>query len=231
MALLAVVTQFSDIRLSLPFVLGGVGIVASLIGIRFKLAKWWGPILLLLPIALGTSLYFPVPPWVYLACFAVLVIIYWNAAGERVPLYLTNTRTWATIETLVGQDAKKFADLGCGVGGGLLYLGRQHPDMIITGIESAPVPYVISKLRVRLLGLENIHIRFGDMWTEDLADYDAVYAFLSPEPMSRLYQKVKSEMRTGTTFISNSFAVEGHEPDDIVHVDDSRKTKLLIWKF
>jgi len=89
---------------------------------------------------------------------------------------------------------------------------------------------MISKLRVGLLGPKNVHIRFGDMWAENLSDYDIVYTFLSPQPMTRLYQKVISEMRPGGTFISNSFAVDGQEPDDIIEVDDRRQTRLLVWQ-
>jgi len=229
-ALLAVLTRFTDLRPQLPITLGAIGLTAALIGVGLKLARWWAPILLLLPAALGASLYFSVPPWVYLTCFLALVIVFWNAAGERVPLYLTNSRTWAAIDGLIGRDASSFIDLGCGLGGILVYLGRRRPDMTFTGIESAPIPYMISKLRVRLFGPKNVYIRFGDMWAENLGDFDTVYGFLSPQPMSRLYRKVTTEMRPETTFISNSFAVEGQEPDDIIDVEDRRQTRLLIWR-
>ena len=56
------------------------------------------------------------------------------------------------------------------------------------------------------------------------------YAFLSPAPMARLSEKLKAEMKPGSCFISNSFAVPGGEPDEIVIVDDSRQTQLLIWR-
>ena len=227
---LVALMRFTDLRPPLPYVLGAAGLIATIIGIGLKLARWWVPILLILPAALGASLYFSVPPWVYLACFLALVIVYWNAAGERVPLYLTNSRTWAALETLIAKDASSFIDLGCGLGGVVVYLGRHRPDMVFTGIESAPIPYMVSKLRVSLFGPKNVHIRFGDMWTENFSDFDTVYAFLSPQPMTRLYQKVDTEMRHGTTFISNSFAVEGQEPDDIIEVDDRRQTRLLVWR-
>jgi len=229
-AVSASLVRFTDVRPSLPVILGAAGIIAAVIGSCLKLAKWWVPILCLLPAALGGSLYFSVPPWIYLACFVALVIIYWNAAGERVPLYLTNSRTWAAVETLIAEDATGFVDLGCGLGGLLIHLGRRRPNMVFTGIDSAPVPYAISKLRVGLLGPKNVHIRFGDMWAENLSGYDIVYAFLSPQPMSRLYEKMETEMRPGSTFISNSFAVARQEPDEMVEVNDRRRTRLLIWR-
>jgi len=225
---------FADIRPPLYFVLATMGLLAAVIGLRLKLAKWWGPILVLLPSALGlsltASLYFSIPAWVYLACFFTLLIVYWNVAGERVPLYLTNARTWAALEALTSDNAKSFIDLGCGLGGVVIYLARHHSNMTFTGIESAPVPYLIAKMRVRLLGLKNVDIRFSDFWTADLAGYDTVYAFLSPEPMDRLFQKVSSEMRPGSLFISNSFAVKNQQADEIITVEDRRNTQLHVWR-
>ena len=63
----------------------------------------------------------------------------------------------------------------------------------------------------------------------DFSDYDVVYAFLSPEPMPALYEKVRREMKPGTRFVSNSFSVAEAPPDDTVIVGDRRRTKLHIW--
>ncbi|MBT7232228.1 MAG: hypothetical protein HN861_04265, partial [Rhodospirillaceae bacterium] len=71
---------------------------------------------------------------------------------------------------------------------------------------------------------------YGDFWKLDFGDYDMVYAFLSPEPMPALYDKVRREMKPGTMFVSNSFAVPGVPPDETIVLDDRRKTKLHIWK-
>jgi hypothetical protein len=229
-AVMAVLAEFSIFRPSPLPILTGTGILAAYIGFRLNLARWWLPILLLLPLALAASLYLAVPPWVYLLCFLALLVIYWNAAGERVPLYLSNTKTCSAINGLVPDHAKTFIDLGCGVGGVLLHLSRQRPDLAATGLETAPIPYLISKLRSKLPGSRSLDIRFASIWDENLGEYDAVYAFLSPEPMARLYRKVVAEMRPGSVFISNSFAVDGATPDEIIELDDSRKTRLLIWR-
>jgi len=56
-----------------------------------------------------------------------------------------------------------------------------------------------------------------------------VYAFLSTEPMSRLWQKVAQEMRPGSVFVSNSFQVPDVEPTSVVVVNDSRQTHLYFY--
>jgi hypothetical protein len=222
-------SHYFDLRYPLSYLLAGMGFLAAFIGFSFGLARWWGLILLVFPSALGAALLLNVPAWVYLFCFFALLIVYWNAAGERVPLFLTNARTWNTLDTLIEDSTHSFIDIGCGVGGVLTYLARRHPDIQFTGIESAPIPWLISKLRVRLLGLKNVSIHFQNMWAENLQYYDIVYCFLSPEPMERLFNKAKTEMQAGSKFVSNSFTVAGIEANTIIDVDDSRKTRLHVW--
>jgi hypothetical protein len=63
-----------------------------------------------------------------------------------------------------------------------------------------------------------------------LSRYDVAYAFLSPQPMPRLYEKVVAEMKPDTLFISNSFVVPDNPADEIAEVDDARETKLHLWR-
>lgn len=207
------------------------GAGAGALGAWLGLARWWLPIQFLLPPAAGAALALPVPPWIYLALFAVLLLVYWNSAGDRVPLYLTNRRTWRELARLVpDKPGLQVVDLGSGIGGTLLFLARTRPDVTFTGMETAPVPYALSRLRLLLAGRPaNLHIAWGSLWEADLSKFDVVYCFLSPAPMPRLWDKARREMRPGTLLISNSFEVPDHPADDITQVDDGRKTKLHVW--
>jgi hypothetical protein len=207
------------------------GALAAFIGHRLGLAKWWVPVQIILPPATLIATAWKVPPWIFLAIFIAMLLVYWNTARNRVPLYLTNRTTWAALEDLLPKEkGGRFTDIGCGIGGALFYLARQRPDMTFIGIESAPVPFALTWIRRLLTGTRNIDLKFGDFWKGDLATYDVAYAFLSPEPMPRLYEKVQAEMKPETVFISNSFVVPGHPADEIHEVDDTRETKLHIWR-
>ena len=48
--------------------------------------------------------------------------------------------------------------------------------------------------------------------------------------MPSLFEKVKSEMRPGSTFISNSFTVPDTPADDTITVDDNSQTHLFVWR-
>jgi SAM-dependent methyltransferase len=222
---------FAGFGIPLFWQMCGQGAIAAVVT---KLCKFgWGWVvgqLVAPPVAilvLGLGL----PVWVYPVVFALLVLIFWNVASNRVPLYLTNTMTSDSLLKLIpGNRNVKFVDLGSGLGGTLRHLARQAPDSEFVGVESAPLPFVVSWCLGKLSGCNNLEFRFRDIWKENLSEFDMVYCFLSPVPMPRLYEKVQDELAPGSLFISNSFRVPDHEPDRVVKVKDGRKTELLIWK-
>ena len=61
------------------------------------------------------------------------------------------------------------------------YLSHQREDGLFKGIESAPIPFVIGKLRFLFNRPKNIHLRFGDMWDLNLSDFDDVLVDLGPD--------------------------------------------------
>ncbi len=122
-----------------------------------------------------------------------------------------------------------FMDLGSGIGGVLTHLAGVRADGRYFGVEAAPLPFVWSWLRIRLGGYRNCQVNWGSLWDCDLSQYDVVFAYLSPVPMDELWQKAHREMRPGTVFISNTFAVADHPPQQTFTVDDLHHSTLYIW--
>jgi len=207
--------------------------VATLSGkYLFNLPNWWLPINAMFIPAVCGALALHLPGWVYPAAFAITLAVFWNVRSERVPLYLSNPTTWRALSEILTNGRKsRFVDLGSGIGGTLRFLASRHRDVTFTGVENAPVPLLISRIRQWIDPVSNLRIFHGDFWALDLAEFDVVYCFLSPTPMTRLYEKAKREMRPGSLLISNSFDVTGQPPDEILTLDDSRQTRLLIWRF
>jgi hypothetical protein len=207
------------------------GIAAALISHFAGLARWWLVLQIALPPA-GLALHqSSVPAWVYLAIVVLLAAVFWNTLSERVPLYLTNRRTVDAIDALLPKGRTfRFADIGCGIASVLGPLARRHPAAEFVGVESAPLPYGLGALRLWIVNRRNARIDFVSLWDHSLADYDVVYCFLSPAPMAALFEKATAEMKPGSLFVSNSFLVPGHTPQDTVAVDDRRQTKLHLWR-
>ncbi|USG60116.1 class I SAM-dependent methyltransferase [Sneathiella marina] len=207
------------------------GLIAATVTKYFKFGWGWvigqcvAPPLVILALGLG------LPMWIYPVILILLVLVFWNVASNRVPLYLTNTETSAALlKLLPNKKSIRFVDLGSGLGGTLRYLASRSPESRFYGVESAPLPFIFSWCLRKLHGKDNLEFRFRDIWKEDLSEFDVVYCFLSPVPMARLFAKAQEELKPGSLFISNSFAVPDQKPDKIITVKDGRKTQLLIWK-
>ena len=209
------------------------GLLAAALSRLAGLERWWQIISLLPAPAAVLLLRMQLPPWIYLALFVALLLVYWSTFRTRVPLYLSGPRVWRAVLALLpsAQPGRtlRVIDLGSGLGGLLLALAAQRGDAEFHGVELAPLPLLISKLRVALRRQRNCSMRWGSYWPLDLAQYDVVFAFLSPVPMSALWHKARREMRAGSLFISSSFEVPGETATRVIAINDARSTRLHVW--
>lgn len=209
------------------------GVLAAVLGHFAGLARWWLLIQLLFVPALVLMLRLNIPSVLFLAAFLLMLLVYWSTFRSQVPLYLSSKRVWQTLEDLLPPDEPgkdfTFMDIGSGMGGVLTHLAAARPDGRYYGVENAPLPYLLSWLRIKFGNRPNCHVRWGSLWSCNLAPYDVVFAYLSPVPMEQLWHKVKREMRPGTLFISNSFAVADHPPQYSITLDDLHHSTLYIW--
>lgn len=213
-------------------------VLSALIAWAMKSDRWWLIIHAVFPLAVAVASQLQLASGWYLAAFVILVLIFGPTVRNRVPLYLSNDKTAAALSVFLDQHVSGRADanstaarlLDCGSGTGTMVklLARANPLHRIEGIEGAWLPYLIS--RIACAGLSNASIVQGDFWSKDLGPYPAVYAFLSTEPMPRLWDKARREMAPGAFLISNSFEVPDQRPFAVIRVDDSRQTKLLVYQ-
>ena len=223
---------FASFEVETPLIVHALiqGGIAAFIGSRFGLASWWLPINLLFSPALVSTLSFGVASSWFLAAFVLLLLVYWSVFRSQVPLYLSSRKAWVAVAGLLpGKAGVRFLDLGAGLGGMLSYLDAQHPDGKFSGMEIAPLPFVLGWARKKATG-GKYSLQWGDFWTQSLSDQDVVYAYLSPVPMARLWRKVCDEMPSGSRFISNTFPVPGVEPGSVVELDDFHHSRLYVYK-
>ncbi len=217
--------EIAGILIVLAMLQGGI---AAIISSRQNAPYWWLLIHLgFAPLAVIVQGLQLAPGW-YLAGFLLLLAIFWRTDQSRVPLYLSNRATSQALLDLLPKSPGRIIDLGCGTGSLLCRLARARPDCHCVGIEHAPLPWLIARLRT--LGLPNVTIRRGDFWPESLAAYDFVYAFLSPAPMPRLWEKACAEMSPGALLVSNSFEIPGASVLQEVRVGDRRGTRLHCYR-
>jgi predicted O-methyltransferase YrrM len=76
----------------------------------------------------------------------------------------------------------------------------------VVGIELAPLPWLVSRLRAAWSGSRARFLR-GDYEQLNFAEYDLVFAYLSPAAMPALWRKAQREMRPGSLLASYEFEI------------------------
>jgi SAM-dependent methyltransferase len=196
--------------------------------------RWWLWIHALFPVAVALANSLQIHSGWYLAAFLVFVLVFGPTVRSRVPLFLSSEKTIATVSAFLAKEVftlqpqARVLDFGSGTGSLPIGLAKRHPEQRFDGIEAAWLPYLRS--RIQAAGISNVHLSRGSFWDLDLSPYAVVYAFLSTEPMPRLWQKACREMQPGAVLISNSFRVPGVEPSQVLHANDERETELLVYR-
>ena len=202
-------------------------VAATAVAATLRCARWWLPIhLVFTPLAFAVHA-LGVSPGVWLAAFVVFALVYWSSYRTQVPLFLTNRETANAVAELLPPGPAEVLDVGCGIGSFLTAFAQQRRDARLTGIENAPAPFALARLRTRRHPA--ITVIRGDFFVRSWAEYDLVYAFLSPAPMRDVWEKARREMKPGSLFVSNSFEIPGVEPDRVIEVADRRQTRLLVF--
>jgi hypothetical protein len=206
------------------------GIVAASLARVAAMDDWWLALHALFAPGLVWALGFGLPPVYALAAFIALASVYWGVAHTRVPLFLSSRAAAQALARLLPQERSfAFIDLGCGLGGVLASLARERPQGRYHGIEAAPLPFLLGRLRAAL-GPHACRIRWGDFNSIDLGRYDVVYAYLSPAAMGDLWRKARREMRRGSLLISNGFDIPGVPPAQTVATGARGERELLLWR-
>lgn len=230
---LAAIATSGALAWYLGWTMGAWLLVTAILAVWFsyqsELPRWWLPIQMLFLPAMALVFNLGLPPWIFLLLFTLLLAVYGGVFSSRVPLYLTGIRTCEALQEIMPAEKNfYFLDLGCGTGRVLRFLDKRFSFGMFYGVETAPLPFVLAWLRSKV-GRAQFRVMYQDMWKTDLSRYDVVYVFLSPQPMSELWQKVQCEMKPGSLFISNSFEVPGVTADKVITLDDGRATALHVW--
>ena len=204
------------------------GICAALVSKKLEAPPWWAPLHLGFMPLIVITLRLDLPPSLYLSVFLLLFLTFWRTGKSKVPLYLTNEQTARTIAAILPTGSCRVVDIGCGNGRLLKRLGCHRPDLSFVGIEHAPLPCLWAW--IMNANQPNTCVRLGNFWRQDFSRFDVVYAFLSPVPMTNLWEKVRNEMGPGGLLISNSFPVPDVVPDQVMKVADKRGTRLYCYR-
>ncbi|MDX1914534.1 MAG: class I SAM-dependent methyltransferase [Methylophilus sp.] len=207
-------------------------VLSSAIAYSLKMAIWWRWIHFFFPIALWLMSIAHIPNTFYLVGFVVTLALYWTTFKTQVPFYPSHPAVWKALLSLIQKEyqikALRVIDIGSGLGDMSMYLAQSRKQDTVEGIEIAPLPWLISRLRARLKQ-STATFTLGNYEALNFAAYDVVFAYLSPAAMPRLWQKATQEMRSGSLLVSLEFEILNVSPTYIIYTG-LHSPQLYVWR-
>ncbi len=161
---------------------------------------------------------------------ALLSIMIWSIKNGIVPMPTTRRQTRCILQILPKDPGPFIFDLGSGLGILAISLARSYPKSLVTGVESSPVPYWISRLLRAALRVPNLVFRRHDLLETSLVDASAVVVYLHRAGIRSLKPKLEQELKPDVWILSNTFAFPDWKPVRIVNVGDLNQTKIYVYK-
>lgn len=206
------------------------GSIAMLLSVACRMDVWWRAIQFLFPVGLLVMHQLALPSWIYFLGFVLFLSLFWTTFRTQVPFYPSRPEVWRRVAAHLPQDRHiHLIDIGSGLGDLIMYLASSMPQSRFTGIEIAPLPWLLSRWRARMRAISNVGFELGDYAILDFAQYDVVFAYLSPAAMASLWQKASREMQPGSLLLSYEFEIADAVPDDIWQHEG--KPCIYVWRF
>lgn len=206
--------------------------IATTIATCVGMAVWWRWIHFFFPIALWLMSIVHMPSSVYLIGFIVTLALYWTTFKTRVPFYPSRPAVWHALFEFMQKNSPnatlRTIDIGSGLGDLSMYIAQKRPQDRVEGIEIAPLPWLISLVRSRFK-VSQARFILGNYEKLNFAEYDIVFAYLSPAAMSALWQKASKEMRPGSMLISLEFDIPDASTPHIIQTGKSTPN-LFVWR-
>ncbi|WP_059050174.1 class I SAM-dependent methyltransferase [Paenibacillus senegalimassiliensis] len=121
-------------------------------------------------------------------------------------------------------------EAGAGWGSLAVDLARSFPQRQIIGIENSILPWLFSRLAVRLSAVRNIRLLRGDIYEYSYEEAAAVFCYLYPGAMKRLDPILRSRLAAGAWVVSICFALPGWRAAHEITCSDLYRTKIYFYR-
>ncbi len=227
-SLAAAVYLHTDLTIPIFVLVLMQALTAALLSYLFGMASWWRWIHACFPMAIWAMSCWHVPNVIYLAGFVISLSLFWTTFRSQVPFFPSRPIVWQQVAKLIPQDKPvRLIDIGSGLGDMAMHIAKFRPDGHVEGIEIAPLPWMISYVRAKI-HRSSAWFKLGDYRALDFANYDVIFAYLSPVAMLALWAKAQQEMLSGSMLISLEFDIPGVAPSLCIE-GDGHSPSLYIW--
>ena len=168
--------------------------------------------------------------FILLLIFSGVSVVFWSLKNGITPMP-TSAKTKQMILAHLPPDIEgPIYELGSGWGTLIIPIAHHYPFHPIIGFETSLLPFWFSKGFSHLLNLPNVTLRRQDFFNQPLQKTGLIICYLYPQAMYKLKHKFESELNLGTWIISNTFAIPGWTPSQIIPVNDLYHTKIYMYR-
>lgn len=226
-----VTTSYFAVSLSLTFFILVLmqALLAATLSYIAGMASWWRWIHLCFPLTAWAMFQWHIPNEVYLVGFIISLSLFWTTFRTQVPFFPSRPMVWQQVAKIIPQDKSvRLIDIGSGLGDMSMYMAKIRPDSQIEGIEIAPLPWIISYIRAKFRR-SSATFKLGNYQALDFANYDVIFAYLSPAAMRMLWDKASQEMRPGSLLISLEFEIP-EIAENMRIAGNQNRPDIYVWK-
>jgi predicted RNA methylase len=134
------------------------------------------------------------------------------------------------IRILPELTNQKIIELGSGWGTLAFALARHFPTCHVYAYEISPIPYLISQIIAKTIGIKNLTIKRQDFFLVSFKNISLAVCYLYPRAMERLKVKFKNELMPNSYIISHTFAIPKWVPIRMERVGDLYHTPLYLYQ-
>jgi len=138
------------------------------------------------------------------------------------------------VEIMDLEDGSVLYDLGCGDARLLFAASQTNQRMICIGVEKAPFPFLIARLRQFFSPNKNISIIYEDLFKTDTSSATHIFIYLLPGFMDMLLPKLEKELKPGARVFSCDFKFSKKDPASVVDLKSKNyqlSRRLFIYDF
>ena len=121
-------------------------------------------------------------------------------------------------------------DLGSGWGSLVIPLARRYPHRQVVGYEVSLVPWLVTLLMGKLLGIKNLTVSRKNFLTADLSSASILVCYLFSSSMASLESKLLESNRGKQYLFSNNFAMPTLKADKMVKINDFYQSPIYQYR-
>ncbi len=128
------------------------------------------------------------------------------------------------LDKLKLEPGQKVVDLGCGDGSMLFAVARKFPGVECVGYDISLLPLFFGWARKILYfnKYKKVHIRFGNLFKQSVADANLVFIFLLPKSYPKLVELLKRDLKDEAKVIVEAWPLPNTSP-----IETLKEEKLL----